>query len=87
MLVEFDKLKRVRLGSRYLKSYRLTARQKDFQEHQNEIHSKLVAIMGDRISAHVKSLQVSHMPLVCDYELSIANHLLAGRQLGNTKAK
>ncbi|KAF8559658.1 Vps54-domain-containing protein [Imleria badia] len=30
---------------------------RDFQEHQNEIHSKLVAIMGDRISAHVKSLQ------------------------------
>lgn len=27
--------------------------------------------MGDRISAHVKSLQVSHTPLVCDYELSI----------------
>ncbi|KIJ10486.1 hypothetical protein PAXINDRAFT_86004 [Paxillus involutus ATCC 200175] len=30
---------------------------RDFQEHQNEIHSKLIAIMGDRISAHVKSLQ------------------------------
>ncbi|KAG8217594.1 Vps54-like protein-domain-containing protein, partial [Butyriboletus roseoflavus] len=30
---------------------------RDFQEHQNEIHSKLVAIMGDRISAHIKSLQ------------------------------
>ncbi|KAG9318566.1 Vps54-like protein-domain-containing protein [Chiua virens] len=30
---------------------------RDFQEHQNEIHSKLVAIMGDRIGAHVKSLQ------------------------------
>ncbi|KIL00921.1 hypothetical protein PAXRUDRAFT_29438 [Paxillus rubicundulus Ve08.2h10] len=34
---------------------------RDFQEHQNEIHSKLIAIMGDRISAHVKSLQVSFM--------------------------
>ncbi|EIW84920.1 Vps54-domain-containing protein [Coniophora puteana RWD-64-598 SS2] len=30
---------------------------RDFQEHQNEIHSKLIAIMSDRISAHVKSLQ------------------------------
>ncbi|KAF9227828.1 Vps54-domain-containing protein [Gyrodon lividus] len=30
---------------------------RDFQEHQNEIHSKLIAIMGDRISIHVKSLQ------------------------------
>jgi vacuolar protein sorting-associated protein 54 len=31
----------------------------DFQEHQNEIHSKLIAIMGDRTSAHVKVLQAS----------------------------
>ncbi|KAG6335208.1 hypothetical protein ID866_3879 [Astraeus odoratus] len=30
---------------------------RDFQEHQNEIHSKLIAIMGDRITAHIKSLQ------------------------------
>ncbi|KAG0705085.1 Vps54-like protein-domain-containing protein [Suillus ampliporus] len=30
---------------------------RDFQEHQSEIHSKLIAIMGDRTSAHVKSLQ------------------------------
>ncbi|KAH7889569.1 Vps54-like protein-domain-containing protein [Phlebopus sp. FC_14] len=30
---------------------------RDFQEHQNEIHSKLIAIMGDRISAHVRTLQ------------------------------
>jgi len=30
---------------------------RDFQEHQNEIHSKLIAIMGDRTSAHVKALQ------------------------------
>ncbi|KAF9246439.1 Vps54-like protein-domain-containing protein [Melanogaster broomeanus] len=32
---------------------------RDFQEHQNEIHSKLIAIMGDRITAHIKSLQAS----------------------------
>ena len=31
---------------------------KDYQEHQNEIHAKLVAIMGDRLSAHIKSFQV-----------------------------
>ncbi|KAI6022748.1 Vps54-like protein-domain-containing protein [Pisolithus marmoratus] len=30
---------------------------RDFQEHQNEIHAKLIAIMGDRINAHTKSLQ------------------------------
>lgn len=64
----------------------LTTQQKDFQEHQNEIHSKLVAIMGDRTSAHVKSLQVSHVPPVHN-ELSTADHLPAGCQLGNTKAR
>ncbi|KAH9950264.1 Vps54-domain-containing protein [Amylocystis lapponica] len=30
---------------------------RDFQEHQNEIHAKLIAIMGDRLSAHIKALQ------------------------------
>ena len=29
----------------------------DYQEHQHEIHAKLVAIMGDRLTAHCKSLQ------------------------------
>jgi vacuolar protein sorting-associated protein 54 len=29
---------------------------RDYQEHQNEIHTKLVAIMGDRLAAHIKSL-------------------------------
>jgi len=29
---------------------------RDYQEHQNEIHAKLVAIMGDRLAAHIKSL-------------------------------
>jgi vacuolar protein sorting-associated protein 54 len=28
----------------------------DYQEHQNEIHAKLIAIMGDRLSAHIKNL-------------------------------
>ncbi|KZT71406.1 Vps54-domain-containing protein [Daedalea quercina L-15889] len=32
---------------------------RDYQEHQNEIHQKLIAIMGDRLSAHIKSLHVS----------------------------
>ncbi|KAI0705950.1 Vps54-like protein-domain-containing protein [Cytidiella melzeri] len=31
---------------------------RDYQEHQNEIHAKLIAIMGDRLSAHIKTLQV-----------------------------
>ncbi|KAF8226749.1 Vps54-domain-containing protein [Tricholoma matsutake] len=30
---------------------------RDYQEHQNEIHSKLIAIMGDRLNAHIKTLQ------------------------------
>ena len=30
---------------------------RDYQEHQNEIHSKLIAIMGERLSVHCKSLQ------------------------------
>ncbi len=29
---------------------------RDYQEHQNEIHAKLIAIMSDRITAHIKSL-------------------------------
>lgn len=35
---------------------------RDYQEHQNEIHSKLVAIMSDRLQVHCKTLQVSHRP-------------------------
>ncbi|KAJ8700019.1 hypothetical protein PTI98_003086 [Pleurotus ostreatus] len=30
---------------------------RDYQEHQNEIHDKLIAIMGDRLSVHIKTLQ------------------------------
>lgn len=30
---------------------------RDCQEHQNEIHAKLVAIMGDRLAVHCKTLQ------------------------------
>ncbi|EJD05695.1 Vps54-domain-containing protein [Fomitiporia mediterranea MF3/22] len=30
---------------------------RDYQEHQQEIHAKLIAIMGDRLNAHCKSLQ------------------------------
>ncbi|KAG8904512.1 hypothetical protein FRB99_001645 [Tulasnella sp. 403] len=29
---------------------------RDLQEHQNEIHSKLIAIMGDRLAVHCRSL-------------------------------
>ncbi|KAG8970793.1 hypothetical protein FRC03_000010 [Tulasnella sp. 419] len=29
---------------------------RDYQEHQNEIHSKLIAIMGDRLSVHCRAL-------------------------------
>ncbi|OSX65343.1 hypothetical protein POSPLADRAFT_1133849 [Postia placenta MAD-698-R-SB12] len=37
---------------------------RDYQEHQNEIHQKLIAIMGDRLSAHIKSLQWSQTSLI-----------------------
>ncbi|KAJ7775171.1 Vps54-like protein-domain-containing protein, partial [Mycena metata] len=30
---------------------------RDYQEHQNEIHAKLIAIMGDRLNAHIKTFQ------------------------------
>ncbi|KAH8106877.1 Vps54-domain-containing protein [Cristinia sonorae] len=30
---------------------------RDYQEHQNEIHAKLIAIMGDRLTVHIRSLQ------------------------------
>ncbi|KAJ7510150.1 Vps54-like protein-domain-containing protein [Mycena galericulata] len=30
---------------------------RDYQEHQNEIHTKLIAIMGDRLSTHIKTFQ------------------------------
>ena len=30
---------------------------RDYQEHQNEIHSKLINIMGDRLSFHCKALK------------------------------
>lgn len=36
----------------------------DYQEHQNEIHAKLVAIMSDRLAVHVGSLRVSLQVLV-----------------------
>lgn len=38
------------------RTMRLTFSQ-DYQEHQNEIHAKLVAIMSDRLSVHVGSLR------------------------------
>ena len=31
---------------------------KDYQEHQSEIHAKLVAIMNERFMVHVKAMQV-----------------------------
>jgi Vps54-like protein len=43
---------------------------RDHQEHQNEIHAKLTAIMGDRLAAHIKTLNtikwdVPHKVLSC----------------------
>ncbi|KAJ7157013.1 Vps54-like protein-domain-containing protein [Mycena crocata] len=30
---------------------------RDYQEHQNEIHAKLIAIMGDRLTTHIRTFQ------------------------------
>ncbi|KAG0243420.1 hypothetical protein BGX31_010796 [Mortierella sp. GBA43] len=38
---------------------------RDFQEHQNEIHSKLVAIMQERLTVHIRSMT---NPAVVDYD-------------------
>ncbi|KAG0198257.1 hypothetical protein BGX28_008287 [Mortierella sp. GBA30] len=38
---------------------------RDFQEHQNEIHSKLVAIMTERLALHIRSMT---NPAVVDYD-------------------
>ncbi|KAG0309326.1 hypothetical protein BGZ98_003441 [Dissophora globulifera] len=38
---------------------------RDFQEHQNEIHAKLVAIMTERLALHVRSMT---NPAVVDYD-------------------
>jgi vacuolar protein sorting-associated protein 54 len=35
---------------------------RDYQEHQNEIHAKLVAIMADRLAVHCSSLSVFFNP-------------------------
>ena len=67
MLTEFDKLKRVcsalspllRLPLRSAQRARVLMWQ-DYQEHQNEIHAKLVAIMSDRLAVHCGSLRVSY---------------------------
>lgn len=59
MLVEFDKLKRVGNDQAVRRGLVHNILVQDYQEHQNEIHSKLVAIMGDRLNAHIKSLKVS----------------------------
>lgn len=31
---------------------------KDYKDHQHEIHAKLVAIMNERFTVHVKAMQV-----------------------------
>lgn len=68
MLVEFDKLKRVSLTSPRPSSYTFADclitfyPLQDFQEHQNEIHAKLIAIMGDRLAIHITTFKVRLQP-------------------------
>lgn len=57
MLTEFDRLKRVGTSSCSPLTPLNCSFVQDYQEHQNEIHAKLVAIMGDRLAVHINSLQ------------------------------
>ncbi|KAJ6630546.1 Vps54-like protein-domain-containing protein [Mycena sp. CBHHK59/15] len=38
---------------------------RDYQEHQNEIHAKLIAIMGDRLSTHIRTFQTVDWSVPC----------------------
>jgi vacuolar protein sorting-associated protein 54 len=56
---------------------------RDFQEHQNEIHAKLVAIMADRLAVHCASLKVSSRQQQSRLERAILMvKLLPGHRLG-----
>ena len=57
MLTEFDRLKRVGAASHPIRTSLNHLSVQDYQEHQNEIHAKLIAIMGDRLAVHINSLQ------------------------------
>lgn len=43
---------------------------KDYQEHQKEIHAKLVAIMNERFAVHAKAMQVIKWDELPDTEKS-----------------
>jgi vacuolar protein sorting-associated protein 54 len=67
---------------------------RDYQEHQNEIHAKLIAIMGDRITAHIKSLNTIRLdvpqakPGVNDYmELLVKETVTLHKVLSRYLAK
>ncbi|KAL6301781.1 Vps54-like protein-domain-containing protein [Sparassis latifolia] len=63
---------------------------RDFQEHQNEIHAKLIAIMGDRLSVHIKTLQVGLcFSILMPEELSrlFGAILPAGGEVGRAKGE
>ena len=83
MLIEFDKLKRVRDIPISMQCLAKICELQDYQEHQNEIHAKLIAIMGDRLSAHIKSLQVCH---VSSHMRNNASEYVLGGKLGRSKA-
>ncbi|KAF5389861.1 hypothetical protein D9757_003618 [Collybiopsis confluens] len=47
---------------------------RDYQEHQHEVHAKLIAIMGDRLSAHIRSLQARVIHSLYFPAPSLASH-------------
>lgn len=62
---------------------------KDYQNHQGEIHAKLIAIMNERFDVHMKSMQVSVLrpDLERNYTLHRLTEWLTDDELGCTKQK
>ena len=60
VLIEFDKLKRVCSAIyKSLAHHLIIFVCQDYQEHQYEIHAKLISIMADRLTVHCSTLRVS----------------------------
>ena len=62
---------------------------KDYQNHQGEIHAKLIAIMNERFDVHMKSMQVSGLrpDLERNYAMHRLTEWLTDDELGCTKQK
>lgn len=59
---------------------------KDYQNHQGEIHAKLIAIMNERFDVHMKSMQVRVL-MVWVYAMHALTQGMADNELGCTEQK